>query len=290
MASSIAALPATGPRMSRREFEDLAQLVRETCGIKLTQEKTTMLTSRLSKRLRLLGLASYAHYYEYVTSEAGREAELGHMIDAVTTNKTDFFREPSHFEFLTRTALPNVMSLIGGTGGGHLQLWSAACSTGEEPYTMAMVVSEFLQTRRSWRASILATDINREVLVYGTQAVYPEHLVAPIPAEYRLRYLMRGRGARQGECRIVPELRNLVTFRRLNLVGGDYGFNTQMHVVFCRNVIIYFDRDTQRELFARIYRHTAPGGYLFIGHSESLTGVSDDFERVAPTVYRRPPV
>jgi len=274
--------------MSRQEFEALAQLVHQTCVIKLTQEKSTMLTSRLSKRLRLLGVSTYAQYYELVTSAEGRETELGHMIDAVTTNKTDFFREPTHFDYLVKTALPAVMGSGPSLLGGQVNLWSAACSTGEEPYTMAMVVHDYLQNRRAWRASVLATDINREVLVYGTQAVYPEHLVAPIPAEFRLRYLMRGRGSRTGECRIVPEIRSMVTFRRLNLVGGDYGLNTPMHIVFCRNVIIYFDRDTQRELFARIYRHMAPGGFLFIGHSESLTGVSDDFERVAPTIYRKP--
>jgi len=166
-------------------------------------------------------------------------------------------------------------------------VWSAACSTGEEPYTIAMVLSELVRKRRELRPQILASDINREVLARAVSAVYPSELAAPVPSELSRRYLLVGTGPRAGFVRVAPEVRRMVSFRRINLMDGDWALGQSMDVVFCRNVIIYFDRETQRELFQRIYGIMRSGGYLFIGHSESLAGVSEDFTRVGAAVYRK---
>ena len=276
--------------MSDRDFQRFRAFVFESCGIRLTPIKKTMLTGRLMKRLRALGMSDFSAYYDYVTSKEGRSRELHHMIDVVTTNKTDFFREPGHFDVLTRHCLPALLEGSSRSTAWKLRLWSSACSSGEEPYTLAMVLENALSRPTGrWSYEILATDISTRMLERARRAIYAEEKVEDIPDAFKRKYLMRGKGARKGEVRIVPELRNRVRFQRLNLLGdGGFGLRAAMDVVFCRNVIIYFDPDTQRRLFRRMYDQMAPGGFLFIGHSETLHGIHSGFVPVATSVYRKP--
>jgi chemotaxis protein methyltransferase CheR len=246
--------------------------------------KKTLLEARLQKRLRELCLDSHEEYCEYLFSPQGMEEELVNLVDVVTTNTTDFFREPRHFELLSSTVLPELFAR--GGSGSHVNIWSAGCSSGEEPYTLAMVLSEFSRLNPAFSFSILATDISTQVLRMAVKAIYPENKIGPIPEEYRKRYLLRSKDRARRQVRIGPEARNRVRFRRLNFME-EFSFEGQLDIIFCRNVGIYFDRQTQEMLFSRFCRKLVKGGYLFIGHSESLTGMNLPLEAIAPTVYRR---
>jgi chemotaxis protein methyltransferase CheR len=276
------------PIMSERDFRRFRDFIYDQCGINLVPKKKMMLTGRLSKRLRELSISSFTEYFEYVTSSKGRSEELIRMIDVVTTNKTDFFREPKHFDFLINRALPNLVQSGGAISNNRLNIWSAGCSSGEEPYTLAMVLSEFFGTIGQGGFSILATDISTRVLNIAQKGIYPESSVEPVPIKLKQKYLMKGKGSQTGCCRIVPELRKYIQFRHLNLTGGrNFGLWSKMDIIFCRNVIIYFDRNTQIRLFEKFYNQLKPGGYLFIGHSETLHGINDQFSPVSVAVYRK---
>ncbi len=274
--------------LSQKDFTRLSAFVHEHCGIKLPPSKKTMLEARLRRRLRALDFRSYDDYCEYLFGPEGQKEEIVRMIDLVTTNKTDFFREPAHFEFLVRSCLPELCD--GGRGGGWrgLSVWSAGCSSGEEPYTLAMVLSEFAESRPGFRFSILATDISTKVLEKAAVGIYDEERVEPVPAAMKRKYMLKSKDRSKGLVRVVPALRSLVDFRRLNLMDDDFGIREPMDVIFCRNVIIYFDKATQEGLVNRFARHLAPGGYLFLGHSETLCGMDAPLVQMAPTVYRRP--
>ncbi len=254
----------------------------------MTPVKKTMLTARLTKRLRALRIGTFAEYYEYVSSPEGLSEELVHMIDMVTTNKTDFFREPVHFDFLTQTAVPAIEKLRRVSDLKKLNIWSAGCSSGEEPYTMAMTLSEYFENRPG-DFSILATDISTRVLAKAKKGVYAKDVIQPVAQMCRQKYLMRGKGASEGFFRIVPELRKKINFQRLNLLEGkSFGMKQQMDMIFCRNVIIYFDRSTQKGLFEKYYNQLIPGGYMFIGHSETLQNINSNFVQIASATYRKP--
>ena len=248
-----------------------------------------MLEIRLRRRARDLGIDSLAAYIAHVQTSEGRRREWSNLVDAVTTHKTDFFREPGHFDYLTRDALPALDRLAGGGSGRTLLAWSAACSTGEEPYTLAMVLSKHGDeiAPRPFRFRIWASDISAAVLETARRAIYPETALAPAPTPLRRKYVLRSRDRRQPLVRMAPEIRAAVQFRQLNLMEEDYGFTDPLDVVFCRNVMIYFDRDTQQTVAQRISRTLRCGGYLFMGHSESLNGLDLPFEQVAPSIYRR---
>lgn len=247
----------------------------------MAQSKKTMLEGRLRKRLRALNLASFKDYREYLSSDAVMRGEIAHIMDAVTTNKTDFFREPSHFDFLVEKVLPGLTAVQ-----DKIRVWSAGCSTGEEPYTLAMVMSEFVE-KAHMRFSILASDISTQVLEKAKRAVYEHEKIDPVPVTLRRKYLLRGTGERIGFVRIRPELRRKVKFKRLNLMDPRFELEAAVDVIFCRNVMIYFDPPTQEELVGKFCMSLRPGGYLFIGHSETLHGLQLPLEQVAPTVYRR---
>ncbi|MBE0617407.1 MAG: methyltransferase domain-containing protein, partial [Proteobacteria bacterium] len=201
------------------------------------------------------------------------------------TNKTDFFREPQHFEYLVRAALPELVR----TGAGlrrPVAVWSAGCSTGEEPYTLAMVLAEVAESLPGVRYLILATDISTAVLHKAQQAVYEEERILPVAAPLRKKYLLRSRDRTRSLVRVAPELRQHVRFRMLNFMDGSFGLRESMDVIFCRNVMIYFDRETQEALLNRFCRHLAPGGYVFLGHSETINGLQVPLTQVAPTIYR----
>lgn len=276
------------PLLTDREFQKFSTLVYDTCGIKLPPIKKTMLSSRLHKRLRALGMASFKEYLEFVTGPEGREHELIQMLDVVSTNKTDFFREPDHFTLLTEKILPEIEGRLQGGGfRRQLRVWSAGCSSGEEPYTLGIVLAEYAARHPGFDFSVLGTDICTKVLAVAERAVYPNERLADIPKLLLHRYFMRGKGSQRDFHRVIPELRLKMTFRRLNFKEKDFGFDQPFDIIFCRNVIIYFDRSTQTALFEKFYHHLSPGGYLLIGHSETLEGIHDQLRRVAPTVYRK---
>ncbi len=273
--------------LSDRDFSRLGEFIHDTCGIKITPAKKVMLESRLAKRLKDLSIHSFGDYCEYLFSPRGVQDELVHMIDVVTTNKTDFFREPAHFSYLAEKAAPELINLHGAGTTRMLGVWSAGCSTGEEPYTIAMVLNELNEKYRGFRYMVLATDISTKVLDIAKLGIYSEDKVGPVPDPLKRRYLMRGKDSRRGMIRMAPELRERVNFRRLNFMEGDFGMREPMDIIFCRNVIIYFDRPTQQKLLKRFCDHLVHGGYVFMGHSETLQGMDLPLVPVAPTVYRK---
>lgn len=277
-------------RLGERDFRVLRQFIETEVGIQVPPAKQVLLESRLRRRLRALGLSRFRDYTEQVLGANRDQTEIVHLIDAITTNKTEFFREPHHFDYLVRAALPRLLrdDAVGGTR--PLRLWSAACSTGEEPYTLAMVVSELLRGRPQGMAidwQVLATDISTAVLEHARRAIFDEETAAPIPTALKHRYLLRSRDRQKKLVRIVPELRRRVTFQRLNLLSPRYDLPRPIHIVFCRNVFIYFARTTQMQVLGRFVDLLAPGGLVFLGHSETIHGLTVPLVQIAPTVYQR---
>lgn len=273
--------------LKEKEFKRFSDFIYDKVGIKLPPAKKTMVEARMQKRLKAIGLDSFAAYADYVFSAAGQENELVHMIDVVTTNKTDFFREPDHFTYLTKTVLPALIASREDCIREPLRLWSAGCSSGEEPYTLAMILADQVETRRDFRFSILASDISTRILEQAIQAVYPEERIAPVPDHFKQKYLLRSQDRKSGLVRICPELRQLITFKRINFMDADLGLRQRMDIIFCRNVVIYFDKVTQQTLMGKFHRQLHSAGFLFLGHSESLNGLGVPFQPVASTIYRK---
>jgi chemotaxis protein methyltransferase CheR len=274
--------PGTMAIMSQADFMKLKEFIYSESGIKITDVKKTMLEARLQKRLRGLGLQSFSQYCDYLFSPEGIEDELAHMIDQVTTNKTDFFREPAHFDYLTSRVLPELVR-----SKKRVVIWSAGCSSGEEPYTLAMVMMGCADSREKVDFLILATDISTRVLEMARLAIYAQERIAPIPAALQNKYLLRSKDKAKNLYRVAPELRKHVQFRRLNFMNDDFGFREEVDIIFCRNVIIYFDKPTQERLLNKFCKCLSPDGYIFMGHSETLLGMDVPLVQVAPTVYRR---
>ncbi len=211
------------------------------------------------------------------------------MVDEITTNKTDFFRESRQFNYLAQKVLPELTEKYSSRFKKNIAVWSAGCSTGEEPFTLAMVLAEFFQHKTANNFSILATDISTRVLATARQGIYSEKEVGPVPAGLKQKYLMRRKDSHNRLYRIVPELRNRIIFERLNLNNEKrFGIRTAMDIIFCRNVINYFDLQTQTRLFEKFYSQLIPGGYMFISHSETLHGINEQFQQVGPSIYRKP--
>lgn len=273
--------------LSKRDFGILRDFIQSNFGIKMPDIKRGMVESRLRKRLISLGMESYSDYCEYLFSERGMASEVSEFVDAITTNKTDFFREPQHFEFLFEKALPDLMIARKGNAKKHVMVWSCACSRGDEPYTLSMVLSEFGRITRGFDFSILATDISRRVLIKAVEAIYDEQTIEPVPIEYRKRYLLKSRDKTKQLVRIKPELRRKIVFRRLNLMDDDFKLLQKVDVLFCRNVVIYFDKSTTRSLMERLCERIHPGGYLFMGHSELLDCSNLPMTNIAPSIYQK---
>jgi chemotaxis protein methyltransferase CheR len=271
--------------LSPAEFDKLRALIYEQSGISLSAEKKTMLEIRIRRRLHSLNISSYAEYCKYVLGPAGNHTELVHLIDVVTTNKTDFFREAGHFDSLVTQALPDLAARIGASR--KLLVWSAGCSTGEEPYTLAMVLSEYALTHPSFQFRVLATDISTAVLSKAQMGIFKSEVADPVPKDLRRKYFMRSRNPDCDLLRIVPELRAQVEFRRVNFMDADLGLGESPEVIFCRNVIIYFDRPTQVRILQKLIRYLPPGGYFFAGHSESLQGMDLPLVPAGLAVYRK---
>lgn len=274
------------PLLADKEFRRLSSLIYDIWGINLPPVKKTMVSSRLRKRLKALRYPSFQAYLDYVLSPAGRQHEWSHLIDAISTNKTDFFREKIHFDFLARTLLPGLAHDLRQSAGRILRVWSAGCSSGQEPYTLAMVLAEY-QSQNPWFGfTVTATDINNQVLDEAIRGIYDDETLNPIPKFLLYKYFMKGSGKLAGYHRVVPELQQRICFQRVNLMERNFGFKSAFDVIFCRNVIIYFDQQTQRQLFHKFYSNLSPNGFLFLGHSENLHGMEDKFVKVASSVYQ----
>jgi len=273
--------------LSDSDFRKLAQYIESELGIRMPETKRVMLESRLQKRLRRFNLPSFKAYVEYVFSPEGRETELINMIDAVTTNKTDFFREPDHFDFLIERIVPDVERRFGAGLSRPFLAWSAGCSTGEEPYTLAMVLEEHRQSAPRFQYRIFASDLSTQVLEKAVEAVYDESKAEVVPMSYKKRYMLRSRDRGRSLVRMKPEIRAKVKFARINFMDERYDADGEFDVIFCRNVIIYFERKVQEAILRRLADHLREGSYLVLGHSETLTGMDIPLRGVAPTIYVR---
>jgi len=282
--NQVATLQPSGDlvELSPASYARFARFITSELGIKMPRSKSTMVQSRLLRRVRDLKLESVEQYGEYFFASANAE-EREHFINAITTNKTDFFREPQHFTFLSDVVLP-----AANCAGARFQAWSAGCSSGEEPYTLAMVLAEYASCRRGFDFAILGTDISTKVLMSARNGVYQESEIVPVPPELRRKYLLRSRNSNERLARVVADLRQRVSLHQLNFMDDDYGIESMFDVVFFRNVMIYFDRSTQEEVINKICRNLVPGGYLFAGHSESLVGLDIPIKPVKASIYRKP--
>ena len=282
--SSLASSPGGYPSsLSDVDFRRLARFIEGELGIRMPDTKRIMLESRLQKRIRHFHMKDFREYVDFVFSEEGRNTELINMIDAVTTNKTDFFREADHFDFLLERVLPDWCA----ERSGVMSFWSAGCSTGEEPYTLAMVLEEFKEANRGFDYRIFASDLSSQVLERAQAAIYDEEKAAPIPMSYKKKYLLKSKNKDLSLVRIKPELRRRVSFARINFMDDRYPIEGMFDVAFCRNVIIYFERKTQEAILRKICGHIRSGGWLILGHSETLTGMDMPLKSVAPTIYAR---
>ena len=273
--------------LNEKEFETLSKFVHEQCGIKMPPIKKTMLETRLKKRLKACGANSFSEYCDYLFSKVGMHDELIHMIDVVTTNKTDFFREPAQFTFLSRTALPELIKLYGAGIERKLKVWSAGCSTGEEPYTLSIVLNEFKEIMPGYNFSILASDISTKVLETAMTGIYDMERISVIPMELKKKYFLKGKDTKKNKAKVSADLRKSIIFQRINFMHDDLGIKEKYDIIFCRNVIIYFDKPTQEEVIKKLLKLLLPGGYLFLGHSETIFKTVIPIEQVAPSTYRK---
>ena len=271
--------------LSGQGFARFSEFITRETGIRMPPGKLPMLQSRLQRRLRQLNMDTLEEYQKHLFESPSAGLEWVEFINLVTTNKTDFFREPKHFDYLTRIVLPAFERA--GNHPGPYKLWCAGCSSGEEPYTLAMVLANYGAQRPGFDFSLLGTDISTRVLDQARTAIYEEVKVEPVPPEFRHRYLLRSKDHQRALFRIVPELRQKVRFGRLNFMDDDYRITDHFDVLFFRNVMIYFEKPTQQQVLTRLCRQLKPGGYLFAGHSESLVGFDLPVKQVATAVFRR---
>ena len=272
--------------LSPQGFDRLAGYITGVLGIKMPASKISMLQSRLVRRVRELGLRNIEQYTDYLFTE-NNEEERDHFINAITTNKTDFFREPEHFRYLTDVALPSLRE-SSEYDPSRIRVWSAACSSGEEPYTLAMVLSEYARLHPEFDFAILGTDISTRVLQKAHSAIYSEEQVAPVSLEMRQKYLAQSKNQQRRLVRVIPALRQKVSFHRMNFMAQGYRIKERFDIVFLRNVLIYFDRPTQNAVVNKVCNHLKPGGYLFVSHSESLSELNIPVKRVHTSVHRMP--
>lgn len=265
---------------TRKDFDFLSETINKRTGIVVSDDKFNMFYSRLSRRVRALGLSSFRDYCDIVRNDRDG-AETVELINAITTNLTAFFREKHHFEYLSKTVIPELM--VSSTER-NIRIWSAGCSTGEEPYSLAITARESSLSSQ-WSINLRATDLDSNVLATASQGVYAMSRVEGMSSQHLKRWFFRGTGSRQGMVKVKPELSRIISFSQLNLM--DNWRVEPQDVIFCRNVIIYFNKQTKQQLADKFAESLKPGGYLFIGHSESLFKVSDRFELIGNTVYRK---
>jgi len=268
--------------ISDREFERFRELIYRESGIKLRENKKDLLRQRLNKRIRSLGLETFSDYYKIVEGDKSRR-ELTELIDAVSTNVTSFFREIKHFEFLSTRAIPQTLKRK-SNGPFEIRVWSAACSSGEEPYSLLFTLLEDTEITQKWKIKLLATDISTKVIQKATLGRYPIIKMNGLPDNLLKKYFDI-----EGEDYVVkPKIREMINFRWFNLITPRFPFKHKFDVIFCRNVMIYFDKPTREELINKFTGALAPGGYLCIGHSESLANTNHQLKYIQPTIYMRP--
>jgi len=272
-------------QLSQADFDRLSTFIYNESGIKMPPVKRIMLQSRLQKRLKELNMATFKEYCDYVFSKEGMNNEIIHMLDVVSTNKTDFFREPVHFDFLTATVLPEFINLK--RTSKLFKVWSAGCSSGEEPYTIAMVLYDFFENHPGHDFSILGTDISTKILQNAINAVYKEDKVECIPLSLKRKHLLKSKDRANPSVKIGSHLRSKVRYDRLNFMDDHYDLPEYFDVIFCRNVLIYFDRETQEKVINKLCSKLNSGGYFFLGHSESIMNMNVPLRQIKPTIFQK---
>jgi chemotaxis protein methyltransferase CheR len=270
--------------MTDADFGKISRLVYEVCGINLTEGKKELLQARLGKVIRQGVFRSFRDYYEHVLKDSSGE-ELVRLLDAVSTNFTSFFRESQHFDYLRNEFLPEAVDRKKGQGK-KLRFWSAGCSSGEEPYSLAIAVLESLDYPETWDLKILSTDLSSKVLKMAAAGIYPQERIRSVPAPVVRKYFLKGDNEWKGYVKVKSSLKKHISFERLNLME-TFSFSESFDCIFCRNVMMYFDKPTQAALLGRFFQHLSPGGALLIGHSESLAGNEHSFRYVKPAIYRK---
>jgi len=273
-------------KLTDKDYQFIRELIYRETRINLGDGKRELVSARLGKRLRAHSLASYTDYRRMLEASPG-SGELYHLIDAISTNHTFFFREINHFNFLNSDILPGFSA--GQLGNSReLRIWSCACSTGEEPYSVAISLDQHFSSKAAGSWSMQCSDISNRVLDFASKGIYEQGRLKSVKPEWMKQYFQKGEKQMTGYYRIRPEISRKISFRRLNLFASRYPWQEKFHVIFCRNVMIYFDRQTQQELVGRLAQHLLPGGYLLIGHAESLAGLDHPYESVKPAIYRLP--
>ncbi len=268
--------------LSDDEFNKLRSLVFKVSGISLADTKKELVISRFSRRVKGLKLNSFSEYYNLLVSPSGF-TEVQNFINSITTNKTDFFRESHHFDFIISNFIPEILA----KGKKPVRIWSAACSTGEEPYTIAMVMHRHLVEPYSIPVKIFASDIDTNALKTASAGVYDSQTISPIPEHYLKRYFLRGKDNNKGLFKIKNEIREMVTFKKLNFIAEEYPITNTFDIIFCRNVIIYFNAETKKLVISKILRFLNEGGYLMMGHSETLFNIIDGLVYLKNTIYQK---
>lgn len=269
---------------TENDFNYLSQLVGETTGITLKKEKRELVYGRLTKRLRVLGLTNFKQYCDRLRD--GDDNEMANLINSITTNVTNFFREIHHFEFLQSTLLHEIAKSKTHQSHPKLRIWSAGCSSGNEPYSIAIVLKETIKNLNQWDAKILATDLDSNILSIAKEGVYPSSIIDKVSDSRKKKWFKYGSGSNQGSVKVSQELIDLIRFKQLNLIE-EWPLKGLFDIIFCRNVAIYFDKNTREKLVDRFADHLTDNGYLFVGHSETLHGISNRFECVGKTIYRK---
>jgi len=268
-------------KLTDAEFNKLSSFIYNNYGIKMPPAKQVMLQSRLQKRLKALKIYSFKEYINFVFGKDGNQ-EIVHMMDVVSTNKTDFYREATHFDFLNSNVLPKLYQ-----ENKFIKLWSAGCSSGQEVYTLAIELSEFALKNQGFDFSIFGTDLSTIVLKKAINAIYPEEAVAMIPIEKKRKYLLKSKAKDKQLVRVNSNLRRKTKYQRLNFMDDNYAVNEKFDIIFCRNVLIYFDRETQEKVINKLCNNLKPGGYFFLGHSESITNIKAPLKQIKPTIYTK---
>ncbi len=266
--------------MDKKTFNEIRTIVYNKSGISISEKKVALVSARVRKRMQALDISAYDKYLKYLKQDKSKN-ELVKLLDVISTNVTHFFRESEHFNFLTQ-----VIKEWQAAGQNKFRFWSAACSTGEEPYTMAITLLEALNSRRV-DLKILATDLSTHVLAQAINGIYPEKKVKTIPAELLKKYFTNDKNGDQQQYLVKDNLKKLIIFRRLNLSEPPFPMKNYLDLIFCRNVMIYFDAYHRKNLIKELYRLIKPGGYLIVGHSESITGFKSDFKVIRPSIYMK---
>lgn len=274
-------------RIKNSDFEMIRHLVYERSGINLTPEKKLMVEARLRKRVKELKLENIDRYFEHLNSQLDNEEEIISLLNVISTNKTDFFRESEHFQYLKDNILHKYIASDSYKSGNPFKIWCAASSTGEEPYTISFVLKEFQENETFFNFELYASDISTKVLEKAYLGIYEEEKAKDIPYELRQKYLLKSKNRKSGLVRVKPEIRKLVKYFRLNLKDDEYKVPQNFDVIFCRNVLIYFDKKMQEEVIISLSNHLKSGGYLITGHAETLSGMNLPLKRITSTIYQK---